>query len=93
MAIQISYIFALLPLYILLYLPLSNLLFPRPILTTSTFTLNTTFIATEDTDVFNPAASCPPHSYELHILSQEPLMIYIENFLSKEEQEHLVKVR
>lgn len=36
---------------------------------------------------------CPQHSYETHILSTEPLVVYIEGFLSKQETEHLVNIR
>ncbi|PPJ56344.1 hypothetical protein CBER1_00720 [Cercospora berteroae] len=34
---------------------------------------------------------CPRHSYTAHIYSTSPLMIYIENFLSDTEVEHLIE--
>jgi prolyl 4-hydroxylase len=37
--------------------------------------------------------SCPDHSYNTFILSHEPLMVYIEGFLSEEERKHLLKIR
>jgi len=85
------YIFALLPIYVLIYIPLSTILFGTPRLTDTSFVLNSSFIAIEDSD-FNPA-SCPAHTYETHIISQEPLLIYIENFLSLEERAHLITIR
>jgi prolyl 4-hydroxylase len=92
MAIQISYILALLPLYVLVYLPLSRIIFPSQVPLSNNLAYNSSFIATEDAELFNPA-SCPKHSYETHILSLEPLMVYIENFLSVKEREHLVSIR
>ncbi|PIB02460.1 hypothetical protein CB0940_00159 [Cercospora beticola] len=35
---------------------------------------------------------CPEHSYTAHIYSTSPLMIYIENFLSETEIEHLISL-
>jgi prolyl 4-hydroxylase len=37
--------------------------------------------------------ACPPHSYETHILSTEPLVVYISGFLSDAEADHLVEIR
>jgi len=37
--------------------------------------------------------ACPPHSYETHILSTEPLVVYISGFLSNTEADHLVEIR
>lgn len=36
---------------------------------------------------------CPHHSYETHILSTEPLVVYIPGFLSDAEADHLVEIR
>jgi len=36
---------------------------------------------------------CPEHKYAVHILSKEPLVVYIEGFLSHEEAEHVVRMR
>jgi hypothetical protein len=36
--------------------------------------------------------SCPAHSYNVHILSHEPSIIYIENFLSADESANLLKI-
>jgi hypothetical protein len=37
--------------------------------------------------------TCPHHAYNVHILSRDPLVIYIQSFLSNEEAEHLVRIR
>ncbi|OCK95458.1 uncharacterized protein K441DRAFT_658884 [Cenococcum geophilum 1.58] len=36
--------------------------------------------------------TCPHHAYNVHIFSRDPLVIYIQSFLSNEEAEHLVRV-
>ncbi|KAG0647448.1 Procollagen-proline [Hyphodiscus hymeniophilus] len=85
---MIGYIFALLPLYILVYLPISQILNGSPQTSTrqQTLSFNESFIAVEE------PVSCPPHSYNTFILSHEPLIIYIENFLSGHESEHLLNI-
>ncbi|KAF2759422.1 hypothetical protein EJ05DRAFT_464045 [Pseudovirgaria hyperparasitica] len=37
----------------------------------------------------DPALQCPEHGYKTRILARSPLVIYIENFLSEKEVEHL----
>lgn len=37
--------------------------------------------------------TCPKHDYTTHIFSISPLVIYIEDFLSAEEVEHLIALR
>lgn len=85
---MIGYIVALLPLYIFVYLPVSNILFgtaPKP--SQEVFHLNSSFIAS------NEPLYCPSHKYSTHILSLEPLVIYIESFVSSDESSHLLKIR
>jgi prolyl 4-hydroxylase len=36
---------------------------------------------------------CPEHNYDIHIFSADPLVIYIDGFLSTSEAEHLVDIR
>jgi hypothetical protein len=36
---------------------------------------------------------CPEHKYAVNILSREPLVVYIEGFLSDEEATHVVRMR
>ncbi len=45
------------------------------------------FIAT------NEPISCASHNYNTFILSHEPLIIYIENFLTAGESKHLIEIR
>jgi prolyl 4-hydroxylase len=85
---MIGYIAAIFPLYIFVYLPVSNILFgtsQRPAANIAQF--NSSFIAT------NEPLSCPSHNYNTHILSLEPLVIYVEGFLSPDESTHLLEIR
>jgi prolyl 4-hydroxylase len=88
---MIGYFFAIIPLYVLVYVPLSQIIFgsgvKRQLEEESPLELNSSFIATDD------PLFCPSHSYNTYILSHEPLMVYIEGFLSPNESEHLVRVR
>jgi prolyl 4-hydroxylase len=88
---MLGYALALVPLYFFIYLPVSSMLHgtaqnpsDRDIVN---FNFNVSSIASDE------PLSCPPHSYTTHILSHEPLIIYIENFLSADESAHLLKIR
>lgn len=86
---MLGYIATLPLLYIFVYLPLSNSYFgntPSP-RGQQVVLLNSSLIADD-----LPLA-CPSHSYNTHILSQEPLVIYVENFLSTDESKHLIEIR
>lgn len=37
--------------------------------------------------------ACPPDAYAVHIYSREPLVVYIENFLTADERSHLLEIR
>lgn len=37
--------------------------------------------------------TCPEDSYSVHLFSKEPLVIYIENFLTVGERSHLLEIR
>lgn len=39
------------------------------------------------------ALSCPPDAYSVRIFSKEPLVLYIEGFLSSGERAHLLDIR
>lgn len=43
----------------------------------------------EDSDVLN----CGDDAYRVHLFSRSPLIIYIENFLSAPEADHLLSIR
>ncbi|RDW59584.1 hypothetical protein BP6252_12671 [Coleophoma cylindrospora] len=90
---MIGYFLALIPLYIVLYQPITNLIYGTPALQIQInpeIFLNTSFIAVEDAT--SRALDCPAHTYQTHILKLEPLIIYIEDFLTVSEQEHLIKI-
>lgn len=48
------------------------------------------FISPEDD---RPLKCARPDAYQVHMLSREPLVIYVENFLSDAEADHLVDIR
>lgn len=94
---MIGYALAILPLYIFVYIPVSQLL-GLPSLSPSSssrshdyeheHTFNASFIAPEDPDLI-----CPEHTYTTSILSREPLVLYLEGWLSEEEIAHLLEIR
>ena len=86
---MIGYIFALLPIYVLLYLPLQHMLSGsgNNISKFRGTQYNASLIASDE------PLSCPSHSYNTFVVSRQPLIIYIENFLSPEESKHLLDIR
>lgn len=36
---------------------------------------------------------CPRHEFDAHIFSANPLVVYLDGFLSDEEAEHLIDIR
>jgi prolyl 4-hydroxylase len=101
---MIGYLLALFPIYIFIYLPVSQLLgLPSfsSSLTSSSWSssssgphddhehsFNESFIAFEDPDIV-----CHEHTYTTHILSREPLVLYLEGWLAEGEIEHLLEIR
>jgi prolyl 4-hydroxylase len=86
---MIGYIVALLPLYMFVYLPISHMIYGTSEKTSvqQTTNFNSSFIAT------NEPLACPSHNYNTFILSHEPSIVYIENFLSSDESQHLLEIR
>jgi hypothetical protein len=41
----------------------------------------------------DPNLQCDAHPYNVHIFSRSPLVIYIPNFISKVESEHIISIR
>ncbi|KAG9232535.1 hypothetical protein BJ875DRAFT_74888 [Amylocarpus encephaloides] len=85
---NLGYLAALLPLYIFVWLPIQEMLFgpSQRAPDTRIPSLNRSFIASDD------PLDCPPHHYNTFILSHEPLIVYIEDFLSADESKHLIEI-
>jgi hypothetical protein len=92
-----SYIVGLVACLVLFYNPISELLSPGAvpqIRRTPRPQLNTELLALEDEGNANVSnAACPDDAYSVHIFSREPLVLYIEGFLSVEERAHLLDIR
>jgi len=82
----IQYVFLLGAAYVFLGAPILQIL-------TGTSNSNTNSHSQPD-DLVYPSGNltCPPHEYNVHILTRDPLVIYIPNFLSDEEADHLVEL-
>ncbi|ROW12537.1 hypothetical protein VMCG_00197 [Cytospora schulzeri] len=52
--------------------------------------LNESMLALEEAN--GTSLQCPEDSYSVHILSKEPLVVYLENFLSADERSHLLEI-
>ena len=76
--------------YILAGTPLQSLLSPVP-----TAEQSSVFALHGDQVLVVPDKnlSCARHDYTVHLLAREPLVIYIEDFLSADEAKHVVEMR
>ncbi|KAL2817003.1 hypothetical protein BDW59DRAFT_182350 [Aspergillus cavernicola] len=105
--INLSSIFYLIPLYFLVIAPLLRQLFPSndpPFSPDNASNDDYNDYNDEDTSLnLNPdvlslddgtpvTCTAGPDTYRVHILSQAPLVIYIEDFLSHAEADHLVNI-
>jgi prolyl 4-hydroxylase len=93
LAIMISKLLAFVAFLILFYNPIYELLTPSApkIRRTARPQINEDLLALE-----SPRANqtqCAPNSYSVHVFSREPLVLYIENFLTLAEREHLLEIR
>ncbi|KAI0512668.1 2OG-Fe(II) oxygenase family oxidoreductase [Xylaria bambusicola] len=90
-----SYVVAGLAVLLLLYDPLNQYLTagrePRRLPRTPRPRINESMLAI-DTGNETAPLNCAPDAYAVHILSKAPLVVYIENFLSLDEQEHLLEI-
>lgn len=87
-----SYVVAFLA-FLVLYNPIVQMLSPAPvprIHRTPRPRVNETLLALEDDN--GTALQCPEDSYSVHIVSKEPLVVYIENFLAADERSHLLEI-
>lgn len=92
-----SYLVGLLACLLFLYTPLSQLLLgsecsapPRQIRRTPRPAVRSDLLAAED---WPGNLTCPGDAYSVHLFSKEPLVVYIENFLSAGERAHLLEIR
>jgi prolyl 4-hydroxylase len=94
-------LFYLLPVYIFVIAPVLRQIFPPP---EPNLTFDPDDAAAGDLDlpllngsIFSlddgVEVTCAPDNYRVHILRHDPLVIYIEDFLSSEEADHLAKMR
>lgn len=99
---SLSSLFYLIPLYFLVISPLLRQLFPadetyygsydeEDVDEDTSLNLNHDILSIEDGTPFT--CDSGSDAYRVHILSQAPLVIYIEGFLSGDEADHLVNVR
>lgn len=93
---MISYAVGLLACLFFLYNPLSQLLrldrAPPPIRRTQRPAVNESLLALDD---WPGNLSCPADGgdYRVHLFSKEPLIVYVEGFLSAAERAHLLEIR
>jgi prolyl 4-hydroxylase len=88
---MLGYVLGIVPLYFFIYLPISQMLYGTSQRSSNTTIANLTFNSSSIAS--DEPLSCSPHSYNTYILSHEPLIIYIENFLNAQESAHLLKIR
>ncbi|KAI0194161.1 hypothetical protein F4808DRAFT_464572 [Astrocystis sublimbata] len=90
----ISYFVAILA-FLLVYDPINRYLTsgyePRPLPRTPRPRINESLLALDTSN--ETVLSCSPDAYSVHILSKAPLVVYVENFLSLDEREHLLEIR
>ncbi|KAJ9154871.1 2OG-Fe(II) oxygenase family oxidoreductase [Pleurostoma richardsiae] len=92
-----SYVVGLAALFLVLYNPVSDWLSGSPsvglppLRRTPRPQINEELLALEE-PANQTGLECPPDAYSVHIYSVAPLVIYIENFLSAEEREHLLEI-
>ncbi|KAF7588169.1 hypothetical protein BBP40_006106 [Aspergillus hancockii] len=97
----LSSLFYLLPIYIFVIGPALRQIFPSPDADTNNLTFDLDDVDDLNLPLLNGSilslddgveVSCPPDTYRVHILRHDPLVIYIEDFLSSEEADHLTKM-
>lgn len=90
---MLSYIVGFVAFLIFFLNPLSQLLWPQTRLHRSERPrLNESLLALDSPNQTAPL-DCPDDSYVVHVFSRYPLVLYIENFISESERDHLVEIR
>lgn len=91
---MLTYIVALVAFVVFFSDPLLRMLSPsgsRRVVRTPRPPINESLLAIEHPNA--TVLSCPPDTYTVHIFSKEPLVLYIEGFVSPHERAHLLDVR
>lgn len=90
---MLSYIVGGLVALIFVVNPISQMLFTRPASEQRLARphLNGSLIALESPN--DTTLACPRDTYGVRILRREPLVVYLEGFLSDEERKHLLEIR
>lgn len=86
----LQYLFYIVVGYVLVGSPILRMFFNDRAAITD---LNETFINTDRLVIPDENLVCPEHGYNVHILSRDPLVIVIPDFLSGEEAKHMVAIR
>ena len=90
-----SYVVAILAALVFLSNPIANYFYPETALVRRNFSpppkLNESLLAINKPNDTNP--QCPPDTYVAHVLKSQPLVIYLENFLSVNDRKHLLDIR
>ncbi|KAF3345865.1 hypothetical protein EV126DRAFT_408475 [Verticillium dahliae] len=90
---MISYLVGLVAFLLFALGPLTQWLSPAP--PSSSYAprpfLNASHLALDDADA--PAPDCAPDAYAVHIYSRQPLVLYLEGFLTEEERAHMLEER
>jgi len=93
MAFRVSSLFEYailaIPLYLFAIGPLLRILFPSTSEDVSTYQ---SFERTDKLVIPNDDLQCPPHQYTTYIAHHDPLVIYVENFLSHTEADHIIRL-
>ncbi|KAH7160019.1 hypothetical protein B0J13DRAFT_581109 [Dactylonectria estremocensis] len=96
MAAMISYVVGLVAIFVVFSNPISQLLFPdqagrrQHAASTSRPRLNESLLAIDGPNATIP--ECAPDAYTARILHREPLVVYLEGFVSDEERQHLLDI-
>ena len=91
---MLSYVVGLVAFLIFFLNPISQLLWPQTRrVRTERPQLDESLLALDTPNETFAALDCPDDAYLVHVFSKFPLVLYIENFLSADEREHLLEIR
>ena len=87
---MIGYFLALIPAYLFLYVPISQIIYgPSTSSSNDRLPFNLSFIAPDEPG----PPDCRDWKGGAHILSREPLVLYLEDWLGADEAAHLEEIR